>query len=59
MVLMQTVFFFPPMFFAVSKTEYDKGAGSVLHLAITGYNKGSIDNLMTEGNSQHSSKGGR
>jgi hypothetical protein len=32
----------------VSKTEYDEWAGTVLHLAITGYNKGSIDNLMTQ-----------
>ena len=35
-------------FFAVSKTEYDERAGTVLRLAITGYNKGSIDNLMTQ-----------
>jgi hypothetical protein len=35
-------------FFAVSKTEYDAMAGTVLHLAITGNNKGSIDNLMTQ-----------
>jgi hypothetical protein len=35
-------------FFAVSKTEYDALAGTVLCLAITGYNKGSIDNLMTQ-----------
>jgi hypothetical protein len=34
-------------FFAVSTTEYDKRAGTVLRLAITGYNKGSVDNLMT------------
>jgi hypothetical protein len=35
-------------FFAVSKTEYDKQPGMVLHLAITEYNKGSVDNLMTQ-----------
>ena len=35
-------------FFAVSKTEYEKQAGTVLCLAITGYNKGSVDNLMTQ-----------
>jgi hypothetical protein len=35
-------------FFAVSKTEYDAMAGMVLCLAITGYNKGFIDNLMTQ-----------
>jgi hypothetical protein len=35
-------------FFAVSKTEYDGWAGTVLHLAIPGYNKGSIYNLMTQ-----------
>jgi Na+-translocating ferredoxin:NAD+ oxidoreductase RnfD subunit len=36
-------------FFALSKTEYEKKqTGTVLHLAITGYNKGSIDNLMTQ-----------
>jgi hypothetical protein len=35
-------------FFAVSKTEYDELADTVLHLAITGYNKGSIVNLMTQ-----------
>ncbi len=35
-------------FFAVSKTEYHAIAGMVLCLAITGYNKGSIDNLMTQ-----------
>jgi hypothetical protein len=35
-------------FFAVRKTEYDEQAGTVLRLAITGYNKGSIDNLMTQ-----------
>ena len=35
-------------FFAVSKTEHDATAGMVLCLAITGYNKGSIDNLMTQ-----------
>jgi hypothetical protein len=35
-------------FFAVSKTKYDELTGMVLHLAITGYNKGSIDNLMTQ-----------
>jgi hypothetical protein len=35
-------------FFAVSKTEYDKQAGMVLYLAITGYNKRSVDNLMTQ-----------
>jgi hypothetical protein len=34
--------------FAVSKTEYDELTGTVLCLAITGYNKGSIDNLMTQ-----------
>jgi hypothetical protein len=43
-------------FFAVSKTEYDELAGTVLHLAITGYNKESHD---TEGNSRHSSQCGR
>jgi hypothetical protein len=39
-------------FFAVSKTEYNEQAGKVLCLAITGYNKGSIDSLIsyTEGN---------
>jgi hypothetical protein len=31
-----------------SKTEYDELADMVLCLAITGYNKGSIDNLMTQ-----------
>jgi hypothetical protein len=35
-------------FFAVSKTEYDKLSGTVLCLAITGYNQGSVDNLMTQ-----------
>jgi hypothetical protein len=35
-------------FFAGSKTEYDELAGTVLCLAITGYTKGSIDNLMTQ-----------
>jgi hypothetical protein len=35
-------------FFAVSKTEYDELTGMVLCLAITGYNKGSIDNLVTQ-----------
>jgi hypothetical protein len=35
-------------FSAVSKTEYDERAGMVLHLAITGYKKGSVDNLMTQ-----------
>jgi hypothetical protein len=35
-------------FFAVSKTEYDELTGTVLCLAITGYHKGSIDNLMTQ-----------
>jgi hypothetical protein len=35
-------------FFAVSKTEYDELADAVLCLAITGYNKGSIVNLMTQ-----------
>jgi hypothetical protein len=34
--------------FAVSKTEYDEQAGTVLCLAITGYNKRSVDNLMTQ-----------
>ena len=35
-------------FFAVSKTEYDKKAGTVVRLTITGYNKSSVDNLMTQ-----------
>jgi hypothetical protein len=35
-------------FFAVSKTEYNEWKGTVLCLAITGYNKGSVDNLMTQ-----------
>jgi hypothetical protein len=36
------------LFFAVSKTEYNEQAGTVFCLAITGYNKGSIDNLRTQ-----------
>jgi hypothetical protein len=36
-----------PFSFAVSKTEYNEQAASVLCLAITGYNKGFIDNLIT------------
>jgi hypothetical protein len=35
-------------FFAVSKTEYNEWKGTVLCLAITGYNKGSVDNLITQ-----------
>jgi hypothetical protein len=35
-------------FFALSKTEYYELAGTILGLAITGYNKGSIDNLMSQ-----------
>jgi hypothetical protein len=35
-------------FFAVSKTEYNKRAGTVLCLAITGYNKRSIGNLILQ-----------
>jgi hypothetical protein len=34
--------------FVVSKTENDEQAGTVSCLAITGYNKGSVDNLMTQ-----------
>jgi hypothetical protein len=35
-------------FFSVNKTEYDKEAAMVVHLALTGFNKGSIDNLMMQ-----------
>jgi hypothetical protein len=35
-------------FFTVSTTEYNKQACTVSCLAITGYNKGSVDNLMTQ-----------
>jgi hypothetical protein len=34
--------------FVVSKTEYDEQAGMVLCLAITEYNKESVENLMTQ-----------
>ena len=32
----------------MSKTEYNERAGTFLHLAITGYNKWSVENLMTQ-----------
>jgi len=35
-------------FFSVNKTEYDKEAATVVRLALTGFNKGSIDNLMMQ-----------
>ena len=35
-------------FFSVNKTEYDKETATVVRLALTGYNKGSIDNLMMQ-----------
>jgi hypothetical protein len=45
-------------FFAASKTEYDELTGTVLCLAITGYNKQGVyrQSHDTEGNSQHSSQ---
>ena len=35
-------------FFVVSKTEYDQRSGMVVRLAISGYNKGSVDHLMMQ-----------
>jgi hypothetical protein len=35
-------------FFAVSETEFNEWAGMILRLAITGYNKWPVDNLMTQ-----------
>jgi hypothetical protein len=35
-------------FFSVNKTEYDEEAATVVRLALTGFNKGSIDNLMMQ-----------
>ena len=35
-------------FFSVNKTEYDEEAATVVRLGLTGFNKGSIDNLMMQ-----------
>ena len=35
-------------FFSVNKTRYDKEANTIVRLALTAFNKGSIDNLMMQ-----------